>query len=285
MGDGRAVARRRRRRRRCGRRRRGRAHRRRRGAGGRGGRRRRVPDEAAKLGFQVILGAGLIDAGAPELVRDKEQQQDAECDQAASDERNHPPHPTILGTGPPRTPARGSPGFRNAPYTLGSPVTEQLVLVVRLRSAVCLLDRFPALAGVDLDVAAGEVVLLSGANGAGKTTLLRLIAGLLPLRAGEAEVLGVDLAVDRRSHRRHLALLGHENFCYDDLTVSENLRFATRAAGGSEQAALSGLARLGLEGVESVTHWTRDRACSQSPAAAARRAARRPRRRGTRGAR
>ena len=128
------------------------------------------------------------------------------------------------------------------------------MLVVRLRSAVCLLDRFPALAGVDLDVAAGEVVLLSGANGAGKTTLLRLIAGLLPLRAGEAEVLGVDLAVDRRSHRRHLALLGHENFCYDDLTVSENLRFATRAAGGSEQAALSGLARLGLEGVESVTH-------------------------------
>ena len=66
--------------------------------------------------------------------------------------------------------------------------------VVRLRSAVCLLGRFPALAGVDLDVARGEIVLLSGANGAGKTTLLRLLAGLVPLYSGEATVLGHDLA-------------------------------------------------------------------------------------------
>ena len=68
------------------------------------------------------------------------------------------------------------------------------LLVVRLRSAVCLLGRFPALAGVDLDVAAGEIVLLSGPNGAGKTTLLRLLAGLVPLYSGEASVLGHDLA-------------------------------------------------------------------------------------------
>ena len=71
-------------------------------------------------------------------------------------------------------------------------------VVVRLRSAVCLLGRFPALAGVDLDVAGGEIVLLSGANGAGKTTLLRLLAGLVPLYSGEATVLGHDLADDRR---------------------------------------------------------------------------------------
>jgi heme ABC exporter ATP-binding subunit CcmA len=127
-------------------------------------------------------------------------------------------------------------------------------LVVRLRSAVCLLGRFPALAGVDLDVELGDIVLLSGPNGAGKTTLLRLLAGLVPLHAGEAEVLGHDLAVDRRSHRRDLSLVGHETFCYDDLTVGENLRFAARAAGRPVAVSDAALERLGLERLRDVTH-------------------------------
>src|SRR3954451_16213067 len=126
--------------------------------------------------------------------------------------------------------------------------------VVRLRAAVCLLGRFPALAGVDLDVDTGEIVLLSGPNGAGKTTLLRLCAGLLPLRAGQAEVLGVDLTRDRKRLRRSLALVGHETFCYDDLTVAENLRFAARASGHSGADADAALTRLALDGVAGVTH-------------------------------
>jgi ABC-type multidrug transport system ATPase subunit len=117
-----------------------------------------------------------------------------------------------------------------------------------------MLGRFPALAGADLDVEAGEIVLLAGANGAGKTTLLRLCAGLLPLRSGRAEVLGVDLAVDRRAIRRSLALVGHETFCYDDLNVRENLRFATRAVGRSAADADAALERLALERVARVTH-------------------------------
>ncbi len=127
-------------------------------------------------------------------------------------------------------------------------------LVVRLRSAVCLLGRFPALAGADLDVESGEVVLLAGPNGAGKTTLLRLVAGLVPLYSGEAEVFGVDLAVDRRGARRGLALVGHETFCYDDLTVRENLRFVARAGGGRATAADPVIERLGLGGVADLTH-------------------------------
>jgi ABC-2 type transport system ATP-binding protein len=126
--------------------------------------------------------------------------------------------------------------------------------VVRLRSAVCLIDRFPALAGVDLDVAEGEIVLLSGANGAGKTTLLRLVAGLLPLYSGEAVVLGHDLARDRRTARRDLALVGHDTFCYDDLTVRENLRFAAAAGGRTNAAADEALERVGLQVARDVVH-------------------------------
>jgi heme ABC exporter ATP-binding subunit CcmA len=126
--------------------------------------------------------------------------------------------------------------------------------VVHLRSAVCLLGRFPALAGVDLDIAAGEVVLLSGGNGAGKTTLLRVLAGLVPLHRGDAEVLGHDLRRDRRSHRRELSLVGHATACYDDLTVSENLNFAARATNTSPTAVAEVLGQLGLESLSEVTH-------------------------------
>ena len=101
--------------------------------------------------------------------------------------------------------------------------------VVRFRAAVCLLGRFPALAGVDLDVAAGEIVLLQGPNGAGKTTLLRACAGLVAVTEGEAEVLGVDLVADRRPVRPLVGLLGHQTGLYDDLTVAENVRFWSRA--------------------------------------------------------
>jgi heme ABC exporter ATP-binding subunit CcmA len=123
-----------------------------------------------------------------------------------------------------------------------------------MRSAVCLLGRFPALAGADLDVEQGEVVLLTGPNGAGKTTLLRLVAGLARLHSGSASVLGHDLARDPRGARRRLALVGHDTGCYDDLTVEENVRFAARAAGGSAAGVADELERLGLTPVAHVTH-------------------------------
>ncbi|MEY2399395.1 MAG: type transport system ATP-binding protein [Actinomycetota bacterium] len=120
--------------------------------------------------------------------------------------------------------------------------------VVRLRSVVALLGGFPALAGADLTVDAGEAVLLRGPNGAGKSTILRVCAGLVPVAQGEATVLGVDLTRDRRSVRRRIALLGHAGLLYDDLTVRENVTFAVRAAGGDVGAIAGALARLGLDG-------------------------------------
>ena len=73
--------------------------------------------------------------------------------------------------------------------------------VVHLRGAVALLGRFPALAGANLDVQRGEIVLVRGRNGAGKTTLLRVLAGLLAVAAGEAVVLGCDLRARRQDVR------------------------------------------------------------------------------------
>jgi heme ABC exporter ATP-binding subunit CcmA len=122
--------------------------------------------------------------------------------------------------------------------------------VIHLRSAVCLLGRFPALAGVDLDVEPGEIVLLEGPNGAGKTTLLRACAGLVPVVAGEARVLGHDLRSHRgaRAVRPRVGLLGHATALYDDLTVEDNVRFWARAARARPADADAALAALGLAG-------------------------------------
>lgn len=120
--------------------------------------------------------------------------------------------------------------------------------VIRFRSAVALVGRFPVLAGVDLDVDSSEIVLLQGANGAGKTSILRACAGLLRVVAGDATVLGCDLTVDPRQVRRRVGLLGHHGALYDDLGVEDNVRFAVRASGGSAKTVRPALDRLGLTG-------------------------------------
>ena len=112
--------------------------------------------------------------------------------------------------------------------------------VVHFRAAVALAGRFPALAGVDLSLDQGEVVVVVGANGAGKTSLLRACAGLLPVTSGQATVLGVDLTTDHTSVRRYVGLLGHAAPLYDDLSAAENVQFAVRALGLPVESADAG---------------------------------------------
>lgn len=119
---------------------------------------------------------------------------------------------------------------------------------IRFRSAVALVGRFPVLAGVDLDVARGEVVLLQGANGAGKTSLLRACAGLLRVVSGTALVLGADVVADPRAVRRHTGLYGHSTALYDDLSVADNVRFAVRAARAPAAGVDAALDTVGLTG-------------------------------------
>jgi heme ABC exporter ATP-binding subunit CcmA len=127
-------------------------------------------------------------------------------------------------------------------------VGKAMAPVVSLRAAVALAGRFPALAGVDLCLDPGQVVVVMGANGAGKTSLLRACAGLLPVTAGEATVLGVDLTTDHTAVRRYVGLLGHAAPLYDELSAAENVRFAVRALGLPVSGADEALDRLGLTG-------------------------------------
>jgi ABC-2 type transport system ATP-binding protein len=84
------------------------------------------------------------------------------------------------------------------------------------------------LAGVTLDVAAGEVVLLVGRNGAGKTTLLRIATGFLDPDAGTARIDGIALADDRARAQRRLGYLPEHAPAPPELTVREHLMLRAR---------------------------------------------------------
>jgi len=94
----------------------------------------------------------------------------------------------------------------------------------------------PALAFADLDVAQGEVLLLSGASGSGKSTWLALAAGLLPASSGDITVAGQDLKQLDKVHSdawraKAVGFLPQKLHLSSALTVRGNLELAQWAAG------------------------------------------------------
>ena len=80
----------------------------------------------------------------------------------------------------------------------------------------------PALRGLSLSLAPGELVVLIGPNGSGKSTLLRLMAGLLRPDAGEVRLDGEPVgALGLRERARRLAVVPQGLAAWPDLTVKD----------------------------------------------------------------
>src|SRR5580698_3002551 len=79
--------------------------------------------------------------------------------------------------------------------------------------------------GVDLDVRAGETVLLLGANGAGKTTFLKSLVGLIEARHGSITLAEQNITKLRSSDRMKLGMTYMSELAvFPDLTIEENIR-------------------------------------------------------------
>jgi branched-chain amino acid transport system ATP-binding protein len=86
--------------------------------------------------------------------------------------------------------------------------------------------------GVDLDVRAGETVLLLGTNGAGKTTFLKSLVGLIEARHGNIRLGGVDVTRMRSSERMRLGMTYMSELAvFPDLSIEENIRIGAQALG------------------------------------------------------
>jgi ABC-type multidrug transport system ATPase subunit len=96
-------------------------------------------------------------------------------------------------------------------------------LVLRARGLRKSYEDLVALEPLDLDITAGELVVLVGHNGAGKTTLTNMIAGLLEPTEGEIEISGH--AAGTSPARAHLSYLPDAPSLYDDLSVREHAQY------------------------------------------------------------
>lgn len=93
-------------------------------------------------------------------------------------------------------------------------------MLLRLEDLAVARGGIPVLAGISLDLEAGQALILRGPNGSGKTTLLRTLAGLQPPAAGRVH--GPDDTI---------AYAGHSDGLKSMLTVAENLSFWAKTFG------------------------------------------------------
>lgn len=117
-----------------------------------------------------------------------------------------------------------------------------------------------AVDGVDLEVAAGEVVALLGPSGCGKSSLLNAIAGLVP-HGGAVRIDGTDVG-GRRPDQRHLGLMFQSGALFPHMDVAGNVDFGLRMQGMevdarrarvTEVLELVGLAGLGGRRIDALS--------------------------------
>lgn len=126
-----------------------------------------------------------------------------------------------------------------------------MTTILRARALVKAYGGTPALRGLDLELAEGEVLAITGASGSGKSTLLHCLSGIVAPDAGEVHF--GDLRVDRASEkvrsqlrRTAFGVLFQFGQLVPELTAAENVALPLLLDGRSRSGALAA-ARTWLE--------------------------------------
>ncbi|MFD6447399.1 ABC transporter ATP-binding protein [Promicromonospora sp. NPDC060204] len=102
-----------------------------------------------------------------------------------------------------------------------------------------------AVAGLDLDVAHGEIVAVLGPNGAGKTTTVEILEGFRDRDDGDVTVLGADPKEAGRAWRARIGVVMQDSRDLSELTVLEKVR-STAAAYPDSRDPAEVIAAVGL---------------------------------------
>jgi daunorubicin resistance ABC transporter ATP-binding subunit len=97
--------------------------------------------------------------------------------------------------------------------------------IIEIQNISRTFGEFKALNDVSLDIEKGTIFGLLGPNGAGKSTLIKVLSCQMRPTTGSAFISGLDVVSDKKDVLSIIGVVPQENSFYDELTVTENLRY------------------------------------------------------------
>jgi phospholipid/cholesterol/gamma-HCH transport system ATP-binding protein len=123
--------------------------------------------------------------------------------------------------------------------------------VIQVRNLVTHYGPREILHGVDLDVHAGEIMVIMGGSGSGKSTLLRHLLGLKSATSGSVELLGMDLTrvtqLERYELSKRTGVAFQGGALFSSMTVGENVMLPLREHTSLDRDTIEIMMRLKLE--------------------------------------
>lgn len=120
--------------------------------------------------------------------------------------------------------------------------TEEAKVLLEAKNLTKYYGAFPAVADMTFSIDRGEIVGMLGPNGAGKSTTMRMLSCYLPPTSGTAHIAGYEIMKDSNYVRRHVGYMPENNPLYDEMRVTEYLRYRAQLKGVPRRIRISRIA-------------------------------------------
>jgi ABC-2 type transport system ATP-binding protein len=131
----------------------------------------------------------------------------------------------------------------------GEPLYEkskQEIMAIKVESLSHWYGKFQAVKDISFEVRPGEILGFLGPNGAGKSTTIKVLTGQLPLKSGDAQILGRRIGRDDPEIQAQIGVTFEEKNLYLEMSALENLDFFASLFGIRSPDSLQALRRVGL---------------------------------------
>ena len=112
--------------------------------------------------------------------------------------------------------------------------------------------------GVNLDIPAGQIMVIMGGSGAGKSTLLRCILGLKKPTSGSINILGTEVngvrGRDMRALRKQMGVAFQGGALFSSMSVAENIQLPLREHTRLDDSTIEIMTRIKLDMVNMLPH-------------------------------